>query len=409
MSSTTYGRAVTAALTVVAVAALSLVGFANGSARAADTTKGTVAIAISSGKAGKVSAIKPAKLTKRIGKKGGRVTSTVSNGEFDSNASADIAGGIRLANGKRRVKITGLSVVMYSKRAVIRGKLGGVTMNVFNAAGKPAVDSATGLASLSGGKLSLTSSAAKKLRKSLKLKKAPKGSIGRLFVQVKTTFIDQYNEECGVGVASRAIDSWPAAMPLPTLSNASATTSPTSVSWGFKASFRGYVYGTMAAAGKADSALQALDGATRSGFPLDPTRGFAFPVSDGQYSANGAGPGDDQAVINGSGTALLCNSEHSFWASISDPTIVIDGENSRIVATISQNINGNGMFGELGPWQTPQRVDLANLDLESVTPTENGSGTTYADVPVSLSESAAPFATYPAGTALDPITVTIGG
>jgi hypothetical protein len=205
------------------------------------------------------------------------------------------------------------------------------------------------------------------------------------------------------------VNSWPAASALPTLGAPTQTTAPTSFSWGFKASFRGYVYGTMTAGGKGDNALQALDGSSRSGFPLDPTRGFAFPVSDGQHAANGAGLADDQSVINGTGTALFCNSEHSFWASISDPTIVIDGENSRIVATISQNINGNGMFGELGPWQTPQRVDLADLDLGAVTPVESEAGITYTNIPVSLSASAAPFATYPAGTALDTLTVTVGG
>lgn len=196
---------------------------------------------------------------------------------------------------------------------------------------------------------------------------------------------------------------------LPTLSNPTATSSPANLNWGFKASFRGYVYGTMTAAGEPDKALQALDGASRAFPPFDPTRGFSFPVSDGQYSSNGPGVGDDQAVIPGTGTALICNAEHSFWASISDPTVVIDGENSRIVATISQNINGNGMFGERGPWQTPQRVDLADLDLAAVTPVEGASGVTYTDIPVSLSSDAAPFATYPAGTALDPISVTVGG
>ena len=93
-----------------------------------------------------------------------------------------------------------------------------------------------------------------------------------------------------------------------------------------------------------------------------------------------------------------------------DPTVVIDGANSRIVATISENINGGGLFGPVGAWETPQRVDLADLDLSGVTPTYGTGTVTWSAVPATLSESASPFATYPQGpgpVALDPITVTV--
>ncbi len=399
-------RGLVAAFAATAVALLFLVGMNPGSAKA-DVTTGKAFITINSGKAGFVSAVKPAKVAKRIGKKGARVSSTVSDGMFGSTASALVAGGVRFASGKRKVTVIGLRANVAGRKTTLTGVLAGKRIKVFNAFGAATIDEATGKARLSGGKLHLTKAAAGTIRKVLKLKKAPKGQLGGLFITINTTYVDQYNDQCGVGVASRAIDSWPDATALPTLTGATAITSPTSINWGFKASFRGYVYGTMTAGGKSDKALQPLDGASRTMPPFDPTRGFSFPVSGGQHAANAAGLADDQAVINGTGTALFCNSEHSFWASISDPTIVIDGENSRIVATVSQNINGNGMFGELGPWQAPQRVDLADLGV--VVPTENDGKLTYTDIPVSLSSSVAPFATYPAGTALDPISVTVGG
>lgn len=393
----------------VAVFAFSL-SLLHSSASAADVTTGSVAITVSSGKAGKVSAVRPATVTKRIGKKGARVAGSVSSATYDSTVAASVAGGIRFSSGKRRITITGISVSVYKSRVVVSGKLGGKRVNVFNATGRPEIDAAKGTASLLGGKLAFTRAAAAKVRKSLKLKKAPRGRIGGLYVQFKTTFFDQYYEQCGVEADSRSVDSWPAGSALPVLNGAVATSSPTSIEWGLKASFRGYIFGTMAAAGKSDKALQALDGAARANPPMSPTRGFSFPVSGGQYAANSPeSSSDDQAVVNGTGTALFCNTEHHFWASITDPTIVIDGANSRIVATVSQNINGNGMFGTVGPWQTPQRVDLAVLDLSAVTPTSGAGGTvTYTNVPVSMSAGAAPFATYLAGTALDPITVTIG-
>ncbi|HMT06196.1 MAG TPA: HtaA domain-containing protein [Solirubrobacterales bacterium] len=392
-----------------AVFAFSMSQF-HGSASAADVTTGSVAITVSSGKAGKVSAVGPATVTKRIGKKGARVTGSVSSATYDATVGASVAGGIRFSNGKRRIAVTGIGLSFYKSRVVLSGKLGGKQLNVFKATGSPEVDTAKGVASLSGGKLTFTKAAAAKVRKALKLRKAPRGRIGGLGIQFNTTFVDQYHEQCGVAVDSRSVGSWPAESALPVLTGATATARPTSIDWGLRASFRGYIFGTMAAAGKSEKALQALDGAGRTNPPMSPTRGFSFPVSAGQYAANSPGSSsDDQAIINGTGTALFCNTEHFFWASIADPTIVIDGANSRIVATISQNINGNGMFGANGPWQTPQRVDLATLDLSAVTPTIGEGGTlTYTDIPVSMSASAAPFATYRAGTALDPITVTIG-
>jgi hypothetical protein len=401
-------RGTFAAVAASAVALICLVGL-NPASASADVTTGKAIITINSGKAGHISAVKPATVSKRIGKKGAKVTGAVSEGMFGNGASAGVAGGVRFTNGKRKITATALRVNVAGKKAVITGKLAGKTAIVFNAFGAATVDEATGQARLSGGKLYLTKGAAGTIRKALKLKRAPKGQLGGLFLNIKTTYVDQYSEQCGVGVASRAIDSWPDATALPTLTGATAITSPTSLSWGFKASFRGYVYGTMTAGGKAEQGLQALDGASRTMPPFDPTRGFSFPVSGGQHAANAAGLADDQAVINGTGTALFCNSEHGFWASISDPTIVIDGENSRIVATVSQNINGNGMFGDVGPWQTSQRVDLARLNVASVTPTESEGAVTWTEIPVSLANGVAPFATYPADTALDPISVTVAG
>ncbi len=406
-------RGYLAALAVVSAAALLFVGFNPGSANAADVTSGNAVFKITSGKAGKVSAIRPAKVAKRFGK-GAKVTAKLKQGGFNNVVRSGVAGGIKLTSGKRKVKVTGLKVSIYKKRAVIQGKLRGKKINVFKATGKARLDKQGRTARLNGAKLALTGKAAKQIRKALKLKKAPKGNLGAFSINLKVTSkapvdpgFNDYSKECSVPIASRKDDSWPPASPLPALHGAVATTGPQRLDWGFKSSFRGYIFGFTGA-----NALQALDGASRSDLPspMDPTRGFSFPVSQGQFAANDpADPADDQALIEANGTGLFCNSRHFFWAAISDPTVVIDGANSRIVATVSQNVNGNGMFGEDGPWQTPVRIDLAELDLSQATRSFNKSGsvTTWDRIPAKLTSDAAPFATYPAGTELDPISVSI--
>jgi hypothetical protein len=92
---------------------------------------------------------------------------------------------------------------------------------------------------------------------------------------------------------------------------------------------------------------------------------------------------------------------------LSNPTIVIDGAHSRIVADLSQNTNGNGFSPVPGPWQTTQRVDLADLDLSGIDPSYGSGSVTWSAIPAKLSPDAAPFGNLAEGTALDPITVSL--
>ncbi len=119
-------------------------------------------------------------------------------------------------------------------------------------------------------------------------------------------------------------------------------------------------------------------------------------------------------MINGTGTVVYCNEPHGFRIAISNPTVVIDGANSRIIADLDTNITGE--------WTPTRRVDFMTLDLSGVTPASPEAGTVrWPDVPTELSETGAaalrfcdipitpdapPSCLYPAGTAFDPITVT---
>lgn len=205
--------------------------------------------------------------------------------------------------------------------------------------------------------------------------------------------------DCNVQAKGITSGRWAPAAPLPVLEDAKPTTAPSSVSWGLRAQFRSYVYGSNAAPPPPKNVLIALDGATREAGD-DPTRGFSYPVSGGQYAANDpVNLTDDQAIINGTGTALYCNNAHGFWGSVSNPTIVIDGENSRIVADVRAN--------ESGVLSNAQRVTLADLDVSAITPTSAGSEVTWSEIPATLSEEAGPFVSLNAGTELDPVSITV--
>ncbi|HYJ20436.1 MAG TPA: HtaA domain-containing protein [Solirubrobacterales bacterium] len=187
---------------------------------------------------------------------------------------------------------------------------------------------------------------------------------------------------------------------LPTFnSGTSQSVTGSSLEWGFKDSFRSYV-GNVPPAGS----MQALGVATAN--PAGPSMAipgsfFGFPVAAGTYEP-GTAPdhSDDKLVTKGSGTALFCKSGHGFDIAIRNPTVVIDGENSRITADVGTNQNGT--------WYRFQRADIAELDLSGVEPQLSDGGNTlvWEDIPAKMSaDGALASGIYDAGETLDPITV----
>ena len=423
-SSHVASRGYLAALTVLSAFALLLVGFNLGSASAADVTSGTATFNLTSGKAGKVSAIKPAKVAKRFGK-GAKVTAKLKQGGFNSVVRSGIAGGIKLASGKRQVKVTGLTVSIYAKRAVVQGKLKGKKVNVFKATGKAKLDKSGRTAKLNGAKLVLTAKAAKQVRKALKLKKAPKGKLGTFSINLKVAsktpvdpceadpnaegceIVDPYLAQCDVDAVVKVPGSITPAGALPQFTSDAGATGPANLAWGFKSSFRNYITNI------AGGSIFALDGASTTG--AAPTySGFEFPASGFRYTDNGtpANLADDKAVLEGTGTALFCNKPHGFRVAISNPTIVIDGANSRIDGDVDNNLSGN--------WIPTQRVTIASLDVSRVSRVNGDTGSIekWTDAPATLTAEGSQAVCgageldkcssfYPAGTVLDPVTVEV--
>ncbi|MGA7436334.1 MAG: HtaA domain-containing protein [Solirubrobacterales bacterium] len=401
MSSSFATRPTTAALALVATFSLALLVFSGAAANAAETT-GTATIIIGKGKSGKVlsgkkgktSAVSPAK-AKKLGKKT-QIQAPVKTLTVANTSKAALKGGIKLKYGKRKVTANRLKLTINSKKTLVKGKLGGKSMTIFKVNSKAKTDLEGQSVKVNSAKLKLTSAAGKKLRKSLKLKKRPSGTVGKFAFYGTVsdgTLADPYLAQCGVEATSQAVASLPAAQPLPTLAGAQNSSGPATFNWGLKASFRAYI--SFAAGGS----MHALDGATRDGF--GPTAGFTFNFADGTYSNNGTtDPGDDQAIVNGTGTALFCGTGHGFRVAISNPTVVIDGSNSRIVADVDTNLTG--------VWTPTQRVDIADLDPGAAQPTYNKSGAeiTWADVPATLSTAMdGVIPGYSAGAELDPITI----
>ncbi|WP_395640167.1 HtaA domain-containing protein [Pseudolysinimonas sp.] len=151
-----------------------------------------------------------------------------------------------------------------------------------------------------------------------------------------------------------------------------ATPVPGSLSWGVKASFREYVTGPIAS-----GSISVGNGAGVSG------GAYWFPQSSAEVSSDVAYRGS----VTFSGHGGLLNLR------IADPVVRITSTSSAVLSVAT----GSG------------RVDFASLALG--TPTTDASGArTYAASPATLTAAgAASFAGfYSAGTALDPVTFTIG-
>lgn len=398
-----------------------------GHAQAKTTVSGNANFTLGTGKAGKalkkqgvkLKKVAPAKL------KGKKLTAGVAS-VATGPVKVGLKGGFTFRKGKRAAAAKGLSVAASGKSISVNGKLAGKKVKLFKGTGKVnwTADGDTKV-TIKKGSLKLTPAAAKTLKKKLKLKKkVPAAAYGKLaLTATKSTptpvdpcvadpnaegcqpgLKDPYLAQCNLDATSKVTGNLAPAAPLPNMAGAKALTASPDLAWGFKASFRNYVQ-------MFNGSLHALDGAGRDG--AGAFDGFTFPFADGTYEANDpADTSDDQAVVNWTGTSVYCNTEHGFRIVISNPTAVIDGANSRLVADVDMNMSGE--------WIPAQRVDLAKLDLSGTAPFYNKSGSevTWSGIPAELTAAGRQAFCRPAegdlpeqclyeeGEALDPVTVS---
>lgn len=326
------------------------------------------------------------------------------------------------ADGKS-VKLNDVQLKAGAKDSAISAKQGGKRKVFFRVAGSA---QAIGSALSGNGALSLTGAGAKALRAALGLDGITAGKLGSGAFTAALKIDDggpkpeqpkvdpyPYASQCPIGAVAGAPGgagdapgpvNGIAAAPVFNTGTSQGVTG-TEVDWGFKQSFREYVLniGGPSSAG----ALQPLDGAgaVPSGTGMaDADSFFSFPASGGTYERGvAADHSDDKLVVEGTGTVLFCKSAHGFNVVLKNPTVTIDGANSRITADLGANFSGT--------WYPFQRVDVADLDLGGVTPTitDGGTAIAWSEVPATLtadgSKASGLGGFYAAGEALDPITL----
>ncbi len=369
-------------------------------------------------KAGKSSAAK--RVLARQGKGGSQqIALPVVDLELREAATIQTTGALAFSLEGRKATLKDLILQVAGNRTAISAKLGGKRLVVFRAKGAAKIDS-TSLA-LNGAKLSLTGKGASALREKLELEQLAAGKLGTLDVDALVTPVpsppqplpldkdalpggpvDPYAKQCGVPLkgtiqGSAADPATPPAMTSP------ASVSGGSIQWGFQESFRFYVV-TLSG-----GTIVPIAPATQ---PTAPIGGFSFPASGGGYVLNSAGDaGDDVAVIDGSGEVVLCNAPHGFRITLSNPTVTIDGADSRLTVDVDTNMSGI---------HTPtQRVDLAKLDIDDAGTfySENAKSVTWGDLPVTITaagEEALQLCnpmnpgpcSYEEGDTLEPLTMT---
>ncbi|GAA0439852.1 hypothetical protein Aca07nite_48400 [Actinoplanes capillaceus] len=159
-----------------------------------------------------------------------------------------------------------------------------------------------------------------------------------------------------------------------------------SLDWGFKASFRAYV-----STGNGNPPIATSNGATRN---ADGT--FDFPATGGTYDA-AAGT----ATVSYGGTVVFSYPAHLFEITVSNPTLVVDGDGTgSLKADVDLAAQNGG---------TDQHLDQAEIaTLVTTAPTVTDGDVSFNALAATLTASgASAFAGfYPAGTALDPVTAS---
>jgi hypothetical protein len=334
------------------------------------------------------------------------------------------SGKLKLANGKRSATLRGVIVQSDGQETKLSAKLGKRRLIVFRAQGKAEIGKSS--ATLSKAPLSLTGKGAEALAERLGLDSLAAGRIGTLGFtatlpvadrakgqaeeQKKPApkgIVDPYASQCALSVTEKIAGTAAGTAPAPSL------TSPVSlnggkIDWGFKSSFRSYVFfsgGALVPIAPAEVLNPPL--------PAPQTGSFRFPADGGSYVVNDPGDNsDDQAIVDGAGEVVLCNAPHGFRIVLSNPTVTIDGEDSRLTVDVDTNVSG--------VWTPSQRVDLATLDTDAVSPfyNEDAKTVTWSGLPTSLTEAGEEVlglcnpmnpgpCEYEEGDLIDPVTVEL--
>ncbi|MFT4030496.1 MAG: HtaA domain-containing protein [Protaetiibacter sp.] len=161
------------------------------------------------------------------------------------------------------------------------------------------------------------------------------------------------------------------------------TVSDASLAWGFKESFRAYIDGSIA----------------NGEWTTDGEVSYATPVFT--WAGGTGGAGEDGALdVQFSGSVRFTGHGGVLDTTIANPRVVVDGDR----AVLLLDVTGTTQEGDA---VSAAAVEFAELGLADVTSSVDGDVVSWTEVPAALTEAgASAFGTYPAGEALDPITLT---
>ncbi|HEV7771488.1 MAG TPA: HtaA domain-containing protein [Solirubrobacterales bacterium] len=375
-----------------------------------------------SAKTGKSGATKRA-LRAKQGKKGSakRVSLPVDDLVLGESSTASTSGGLLFSLQGSKARVHSLTVKFGPNAIAVHGTIGGKRILVFRAESK-AQRSASSL-QLDDAELILTGNGAEALGDRLGLETLAAGPQGSLAAKAAVTQsekkeatpapkpgilidapvypVDPYAATCNVPAGKAgSVPGKVAGIAADPSFDVDQDATGTTIEWGFKQDFRDYVL-NFAPGGS----LPALEGATAhpAGATMaSPGSFFEFALADGTYEGGSQPNGvDDKLVADGTGAMLFCKPGHGFDIVFKNPTVTIDGANSRVTADVGVNDNGT--------WHEFQRADIAELDLTGITPqvSDSGRAITWVNVPATLTADGALASSlpYPAGEQLDPITV----
>lgn len=403
-----------------ALAAALLVALLAPSVSSAAKASGRATLKAQPGKA-KTNLFKKGAKLRGVGKgKATKATLAVATIEFGNPVRVEARGALHFLRGKRSVVVRDLVFKLRPKSTVVTGLVGGRQVNVLRAHGRR-IDLANTVA-LAKASLALTPAGAKALGPKLGIKRLKPGRLGRLDLNAMQDDLPRkpepqqpkpqpqpdpypYAAQCPVGpvqgpARGEAPGQAPAPSPSPDFGELVQDVVGTTIEWGFLQSFRSYVLNV-----PPSGSLQTLDGATASAVGpamAAPNAFFGYPVGSGAYENSGtADRSADRLVANAGGTVLFCKTGHGFNVALKNPTVTIDGDDSRVTADVGIN--------RFGTWYDFQRTDIAELDLTNaeITVEDGGNTVVWEGIEATLTPAgqSALGSIYKAGELLDDLTV----
>ncbi len=171
-----------------------------------------------------------------------------------------------------------------------------------------------------------------------------------------------------------------------------ATVTGGNLDWGIKTSFRDYITNRAP-----NGSITPSGGAT-----TNDDGSFDYRPGSGSYTPGGA------VDATFGGKVFFTGHDGILKFTLANPRISYTGD----VGILYADVVSSSPFGpDAGKETSYRNVDFATLDLSGVSPVDNGSNLSVAEIPATLTENGyVAFAPdfYPAGTALDPVSFTLG-